>query len=125
MPPVFDSRPFDDRVAESKLRLKLYPDKRPVLIQPQGAETPKMEKGGKLSISVNSTPAALKTVLRKTLPKLKSSDALLLIILSPGENGAYKSILPMDSEEFGTLYEAHKQADGFMYMTYSVEATFG
>lgn len=122
---VFDTRPFDERIAESKKMLKMHPEKRPVLIQPQGTETPKLGRAGKFSVSLDATPATLKSSIRKVIPQLKPSDAIILIIKSPSDKGEYKSIMPMDSEEFGTLYEAHKHADGFMYMTYSVEATFG
>jgi GABA(A) receptor-associated protein len=54
--------------------------------------------------------------IRKRMPELKPSEAIFLLI---------GNISPCNSDKLGTLYDRHKEDDGFLYIKYTTENTFG
>ncbi|PON46930.1 Autophagy protein Atg8 ubiquitin-like [Trema orientale] len=88
---------FDDRLEESKNIIAKYPDRVPVVIERYSrTDLPEMEKKNRLHLSPGK---ALFVFVKNTLPQTASC---------------------MDS-----VYETYKDEDGFLYMCYSSEKTFG
>jgi len=54
--------------------------------------------------------------IRKHMPNLNEEKAIFLFI---------NEVLPPSSALMSQIYEKHKDEDGFLYITYSGENTFG
>ena len=109
---------FEKRVEESKRILDLYPDRIPTIV-----ETPKssdMKINGKekskflfpRSYDIGKTLCAI----RKRIQNLNESQALFLLV----NNQMYGNAC-----ELSTVYDEHKDKDGFLYIVISLENTFG
>jgi GABA(A) receptor-associated protein len=55
-------------------------------------------------------------IIRKRMPKLRNGEAVFLLV---------NNVSPCNSRPLGVLYDEHKQEDGFLYLTYDSENTFG
>ncbi len=108
---------FEGRVGESARMKSKHPECVPVIIEPS-------DRGDQfLPISQNKyhvpeelTVGQLIYAVRKNIPKLKPNEAIFACI-----NGT----LPPTSTVMRTLYSEHKSKDGFLYIEYSGENTFG
>lgn len=107
---------FDTRVAESSRVRSKFPDRIPVICEKDArSDVPDIDKKKYL------VPADLKVgqfvyVVRKRI-KLAPEKAIFVFI-----NGNF---LPTTSSLMSEIYERHKAKDGFLYITYSGENTFG
>jgi len=54
--------------------------------------------------------------IRKRMPELRPSEAIFLLV---------DNTSPCNAEEMGVLYDRHKEDDGFLYIKYTTENTFG
>jgi len=54
--------------------------------------------------------------IRKHMPNLNEEKAIFLFV---------EDVLPPSSALMSQIYEKHKDSDGFLYITYSGENTFG
>ena len=54
--------------------------------------------------------------IRKRIPELNQTEAMFLLV---------NNTSPCNSDELGLLYDRYKEEDGFLYITYSTENTFG
>ncbi len=106
---------FESRSNESKrIRLK-YPDRIPIIIERvNDANTPPIDKT-KYLVPNNLTVGELVYVIRKRM-KLEPEKAIFFFI---------NETIPNTSLQLSQLYESHKNEDGFLYMKYSSENTFG
>ena len=86
----------------------------PIIMEQGDRETPCIDKE-KYLVPVDLTMGQLSFVVRKRL-KLKSSDALFLLV---------KKALCPATRPVGDIYDAHHDTDGFLYVTYTLENTFG
>lgn len=94
-------------------------DRIPVVCEPmpQSEFDTAQYRTNKLLCSSDITMATLLVILRKRLPKLKSHQALFLNVGGK---------LVGSSELLVNIYEKHKdEEDGFLYVTYCPENTFG
>jgi GABA(A) receptor-associated protein len=109
----FLQKPLERRMYESKtLKLK-YTDRVPVIVKPG---TPQIEKF-KYLVPKNVTVAEFVNVIRKQI-KIRSFQALFVLVGGEGT-------LPVSKATMGQVYEEHRNEDGFLYITYSLENTFG
>jgi GABA(A) receptor-associated protein len=106
---------FKERVSESARIISKYPDRIPIICEKATKQKiPELDKK-KYLVPKDLTIGQFMYVIRKRL-KLDSSDALFLFV-----NGTIIS----NSTLINTIYDANKDTDGFLYIVYSKESTFG
>jgi GABA(A) receptor-associated protein len=106
---------FDKRKQESDRIKTLNPDKIPVVIERADKTTIQNLKKTKYLIDKDMTIGQLMYFLRRDI-KLQSYEAMFLFI---------NNIIPTTGEKVSTVYDKHADKDGFMYITYCGENTFG
>tara|TARA_X000000950_G_C13449932_1_gene471482 strand:- start:98 stop:481 length:384 start_codon:yes stop_codon:yes gene_type:complete len=100
---------------ESKNILERYPDRIPIIVNKQeNSLIPDIDKK-KYLVPEDLTIGQFLYVIRKRI-KLDAEQAIFLFV-----NG----MLPSTSETMAKIYAKHKNEDGFLYITYSGENTFG
>tara|TARA_B100000214_G_scaffold364601_1_gene331397 strand:+ start:562 stop:927 length:366 start_codon:yes stop_codon:yes gene_type:complete len=108
---------FSKRLVESKRIMCKYPDRIPIICEKAkntGKECPDIDKK-KYLVPNDLTVAQFIYVIRKRL-NLHSEKAMFIFI-----NGQ----LPTNSHLVSDLYEKNKDQDGFLYVSYALENTFG
>ena len=106
--------PFADRCTESRKIMDRYVDRIPVIITAFGKNTPICPRNKFLVLS-NSTVGHLAFTIRGHA-KLDPESALFVYI---------GNSIPPTSATISEIYAKDKEDDGFLYITYSVENTFG
>ena len=108
--------PFEKRKNESnKIKIK-YPHRVPIICEPGPHCTLPIIDKKKYLVPTDLTMGQFLYVIRKRI-HLSPELALFVFI---GNN-----TIPSSSFLIGTIYENHKDEDGFLYITYSGENTFG
>ncbi|XP_020101297.1 autophagy-related protein 8i-like [Ananas comosus] len=106
---------FEERVKESKDIIAKYPDRVPVIVERfSRADLPEMEKKRFLvprDMSVGQFIHILSSRLH-----LSPGKALFVFV---------KNTLPQTASLMDSIYGMYKDDDGFLYMCYSSEKTFG
>tara|TARA_B100001093_G_scaffold507229_1_gene567437 strand:+ start:550 stop:903 length:354 start_codon:yes stop_codon:yes gene_type:complete len=117
MPTQFQKKfSFDKRRLEANRIIEKFPDKIPIIVeQGKSDKLPKIDKS-KFLVPQDITVGQFMTIIRKRI-KLSESDAFFLFVKN--------SVLPSNSTTMVNIYEAHKDEDGFLYMTYCGENVFG
>ncbi len=113
-----DEHPFEHRCNESKKVRARYPTRLPVICERHaqtGASLPKSDKR-KFLVPRDLSMAQFSMVIRKRL-QIEASTALFLTT----QNG----ILPPVTQQLHIVYDEHRDDDGFLYLHYSAENTFG
>lgn len=107
---------FEKRKAEADRIKKKFPDRIPVIVERANKCTnvPAIDKN-KYLVPVDLTVGQFVYVVRKRI-KLTPEQAIFVFI---------NNYLPPTASLMSTIYESHKATDGFLYMTYSGENTFG
>ncbi|XP_015900153.1 autophagy-related protein 8i [Ziziphus jujuba] len=106
---------LDERVEESKNIIAKYPDRVPVIIERYSrTDLPEMEKK-KYLIPRDMSVGQFIHVLSSRL-HLTPGKALFVFV---------KNTLPQTASCMDAVYETYKDDDGFLYMCYSCEKTFG
>ncbi|KAJ6318093.1 hypothetical protein OIU76_013606 [Salix suchowensis] len=106
---------FDDRLGESKNITVKYPDRVPVIIERYSrTDLPEMEKR-KYLVPRDMTIGQFIHILSSRL-ELTPGKALFIFV---------KNTLPQTASRMDSIYESYKEDDGFLYMCYSSEKTFG
>ena len=106
---------FEARAAEAARVTTAYPCRVPVIVEPhQLTNPPKIDKT-KFLVPRDITLGQFLFCIRKRL-SLHEGNALFFQVSG--------TLLPMSSL-VGTVYEQHVDFDGFVYITYSTETTFG
>ena len=105
---------FVDTSLESKRLMLKYHDRVPVIVKPGNDRTPSMEKT-KYLVPKTSTVGEFVSVVRKKT-HIKSYQALFVFV---------NSVLPPTNATIADVYSEHHDADGFLYITYTLENTFG
>jgi len=100
----------------SKIRSK-YPDRIPVIVEksPKDNNAPPIDKK-KFLVPQDITVGRFVHEIKRHMPKLKAEDAIFLFVHDK---------LPPTSALMASVYEQSKDEDGFLYITYSGENTFG
>ena len=110
---------FEKRKLESERMRKKYPDRIPVRVlrAHHCTNIPLVDKE-KFLVPEDLSVGQLIFVIRKRV-KLEPQVALFLMV---GKNG---KIMPASSKIMSNLYNEFKDDDGFLYVTYTGESTFG
>ena len=106
-----------DRLSESnRIRMK-YPERIPIICEKTNSSSnsvPDLDKS-KYLVPCDLTLGQFMFVIRKRM-KLPSENALFLFV---------KGSIPSSNTIISNLYDAKKDEDGFLYINYSGENTFG
>ncbi|XP_061351497.1 autophagy-related protein 8i-like [Gastrolobium bilobum] len=106
---------FDERLKDSESIIVKYPDRVPVIIDKYSrTDLPELDKKKYLvprDMSVGQFIHILSSRLRLTPGK-----ALFIFV---------RNTLPQTASLMDSVYESYKDDDGFLYMCYSSEKTFG
>jgi GABA(A) receptor-associated protein len=108
---------FDDRKAESSRMLIKYPERICAYVQQAKDETtlPEITKN-KYLIPLDITVGQLVYVIRKRI-KLNEQQALFIFVNN--------KTIPTLTSTIGETYRDNASEDGFLYITYAAENTFG
>ena len=107
--------PFEKRVAEAARIREKYPDRIPVICEKDvGSDIPAVDKR-KYLIPMDLTVGQFVYVIRKRI-SIPSDKAIFIFV---------KNVLPPTAALMSSVYEDHRDEDGFLYVTYSGENTFG
>lgn len=108
--------PFDKRKQEAEKIRSKYPDRIPVICEknPRSSDVPDIDKK-KYLVPCDLTAGQFLYVIRKRM-KLAPEKAIFIFV---------KNTLPPSGDLMSQIYKAHKDEDGFLYVTYSGESTFG
>ena len=109
------SHNFDKRKSESSRIMKKYPDKLPVIVEKMDkSDVPLVDKN-KYLVPRDITIGQFLYVIRKRIV-LSPEKALYIFI---------RNKLPPTSASMSQIYELYKDDDGFLYVLYAGETTFG
>ena len=114
--PFQEMHSFEKRKAEAKrIRVK-YPDRIPVIAEKAAnSDIPDIDKK-KYLVPADLNMGQFVYVIRKRI-ELESDKAIFAFINN--------SILPPTGALMSQIYKDHQNEDGFLYITYSGESTFG
>ncbi|KAJ7981292.1 Autophagy-related protein [Quillaja saponaria] len=106
---------LERRQAEASHIREKYPDRIPVIVErAEKSGVPEIDKK-KYLVPADLTVGQFVYVVRKRI-KLGPEKAIFIFV---------KNILPPTASMMSVIYEEYKDEDGFLYMTYSGENTFG
>lgn len=106
---------LDKRKAEAARIKEKYPDRIPVIVEKaEKSDIPDIDKK-KYLVPSDLTVGQFVYVIRKRI-KLSPEKAIFIFV---------KNVLPPTAALMSSIYEDHKDEDGFLYITYSGENTFG
>lgn len=115
-----DQHEFGKRLAEStKIRTK-YPDRVPVIVEIDNSnlfrakDLPEIEKNKYLVPDINLSQFVF--TIRKRM-KLPEQVAIYVLV--------NKTVIPVGSDNMFTIYNNHKDIDGYLYLTIIGESFFG
>lgn len=109
------SRPVDERVKQFQKVMETHPNKIPVILEKAStAEVPDVDRN-KYLLPREFTVANFLDVIRKRT-NLGKEQAIFIYV-----NGT----VPASNAMFGSIYEQHKDSDGFLYIVYTGESSFG
>jgi GABA(A) receptor-associated protein len=107
---------FDKRKEEAQRILEKHPNKIPIIVEKaDNSEGVEIDKT-KWLISEEITVGQLLLTIRRRI-KLDASETVFLFV-----NNTY---IPSNQETIGQLYNKHKEADLYLYITYSKEVAYG
>ncbi|CAA7400109.1 unnamed protein product [Spirodela intermedia] len=113
--PFKDEFTFEERLQESKDIISKYPNRVPVVVERfSRTDLPELEKK-KYLVPREMTVGQFIRILSSRL-HLPPGKALFVFI---------KDTLPPTSSQMDSVYESCRDGDGFLYMCYSSEKTFG
>jgi len=107
--------PFEKRSAEAARIHEKYPDRIPVICEKDPrSDIPPIDKR-KFLIPTDLTVGEFVYIIRKRI-SIPSDKAMFIFV---------NNTLPPNPTRIGSVYEQHRDEDGFMYVMYSGENTFG
>ena len=113
---TFASNDHLERVKKSQFILEKYPDRIPIIIQPSKSDRDSYPIDKSKYITPRDlTLLQLQQIIRKRI-KFPAEKALYMFINN--------KIYPITSI-VGVVYDTNKDPDGFLYITYCQESTFG
>ena len=112
-----ESYPFDKRLDESTRIRSKYPERMPIIVEKNPAcnGLSDIDKH-KYLVPSDLSVGQMLYVVRKRIKGMSPDKALFLFV---GDT------MPCMSDQIVLLYDRHKDEDGFLYLTYSSENTFG
>lgn len=124
-PPLFDMKDIADSVRQNSEKIKRlrqseqirqkYPDRIPVFCEPEwNTSVPNVDKN-RFLVPQNLSVSEFLAVIRKRI-NVNSNFAMSLYV---------DGNIPNGTELMSCLYDKHAADDGFLYVTYKSESTFG
>ena len=111
----FYEKPTEQRAFESSRIRAKYPDRIPVIVEKSPkSDVPELDKK-KYLVPSDLTVGQFVYVIRKRV-KLSAEKAIFVFV---------NNALPPTASLMSTIYEENKDEDGFLYIQYSGENTFG
>ena len=113
-----DSLSFDARKKRFNSLLLKFPDKIPVILEKSKVDKylPKINKS-KLLVSHEMTIANIIKLLKSNL-KINENISLYIVV-------ANKNVMVSGSQSIDSIYNEHRNDDGFLYLEYCTENVFG
>lgn len=109
-------KPFEQRRAEHENMKKRYPTRTCIFLErAAGSRLPDIDKN-KFLVPDDLSVGQMMHVIRKRLT-IDPSAAIFLF--------TEKNTMPTTSQSIASLYKENANADGFLYLTYNTEETFG
>lgn len=105
---------LEKRMKQSRDLLQKYNDRIPVIIYPGNKNTPAVDKY-KYLVPNSLTIGEFVSIIRKRI-KLGSEKAMFIFT---------GNVLPPTGSLLYNIYQEHHDEDGFLYIVYSLENTFG
>lgn len=102
------------RVLESQNILFKYPDRIPVIVETFSTSTPTLSKN-KFIVPKDLSVGQFLYILRKKI-QLDPKHSIYLFV---------RNILPPISKTMSEVYQDYRDVDGFLYLSYTKENTFG
>ena len=112
-----DSYSLENRTRECKRILLKYPERIPIICEKNNTfnvDCPEIDKN-KYLVPNDLSVAQFMFVIRKRM-KVKPEVALFLFV---------RGNIPAGSAHMCDIYDLYKDTDGYLYITYSFENTFG
>lgn len=113
-----ESLSFDDRKKKFNSLMAKFPDKIPVILEKSKTDKylPKMEKT-KLLLSYEMTISNILQLLKKNINITQNTAVYIMV--------SNKNIMLSGSQNISSIYNQHKNNDGFLYLEYCTENVFG
>lgn len=108
------SHSFEDRISESSKLLEKYPDRIPIICERIDKSIEELPKG-KFLVPKDLCMSDFMYVIRQKI-KLPPQNSMYLFVAN--------KLVPTSSV-LSSVYESHKDKDGFLYIRYGGESTFG
>ncbi|KAJ3056273.1 ubiquitin-like protein atg8 [Rhizophlyctis rosea] len=110
-----DDHPFEKRKQEAEKIRQKYPDRIPCIVEKaEKSDIATIDKK-KYLVPCDLTVGQFVYVIRKRI-KLSPEKAMFIFI---------NNVLPPSASLLSQVYQEHKDEDGFLYIIYSSENTFG
>ena len=111
----FKELSLSERKEESNRILEKYPERIPVIVlKGSGCKFPDLDKK-KFLVPLDLNFGQFIFIIRKRI-KLTPEKAIFIFV---------NNTLPRATDTLGKLYQEHKNQDGFLYVSYNGENTFG
>lgn len=107
--------PLEKRQLNTRTLHLRYPSRVPIIIYTKNNNIPITEKS-KFLVENKVTIAEFMHVLRKYI-KLQENESIFLFTES--------NTIPASSSLLSNIHKEHKNEDGFLYLEYNIESTFG
>ena len=107
---------FSQRKEECERILRKYPERKPVIVENIKPDSNYQLNKRKFLVPCDLTMGEFIYVIRKRIRTLKPEEALYLYV-----NGNMSSA----SQIISQVYDKYKDEDGFLYINYDRESTFG
>lgn len=115
MIPFKEKYSFYERLKESRAMLNKYDNKIPIIcVKPTKIKAPNISKT-KFLVSRDLSVGQFIYIIRKFID-VNEGTALFIFI---------NDYIPPNSACISDIYNIHKEPDGFLYITYTIESTFG
>jgi GABA(A) receptor-associated protein len=115
MPKFKESKSLEKRINESRHIITKYPERIPIICERgENSNMPVIDKA-KYLVPSDLTMGQFLYIIRKRI-KLNSEKAMFIFMGGK---------IPPTSVTVGQIYEENKDEDGFLYLTYTGENTFG
>ena len=116
--PYAQSKTLEERKQESERMINKYFDRIPIIVEKSMTRNntlPDIDKH-KYLVPKDLTVGQFQHVIRKRI-KLDSTTALFIFV--------NKNVIPPSTAFITTIYDEYKSEDGFLYICYATENTFG
>ena len=109
------SSDIKDRISETTRIREKYPERIPIIVKKSSGSTLKDIDKSKFLAPVDMTLSQFIVIIRKRI-KIEADKAIFIFI---------ENILPPLTSTMAYLYDNMKNEDGFLYIHYNGESTFG